>query len=145
MIARIPNSVEAVVLEFALARIGACVAPLPMPWREHELDFVAGQTQAAALITVREHQGFEHLALARSLQERHPCIRQMLLLGTAAEGTVSLSERWDNPLTGKVLKNVLRKQGGSGGVSGGRFHEAKRPPRHLRARRESNRKRRSPW
>jgi non-ribosomal peptide synthetase component E (peptide arylation enzyme) len=98
VIAQIPNSVEAVVLEFALARIGACVVPLPMPWREHELDFVLGQTEAAALVTVKEHGGFDFLAMARSLQARHPSIRQVLLLGDPAEGADSLRQRWDNPI-----------------------------------------------
>jgi acyl-CoA synthetase (AMP-forming)/AMP-acid ligase II len=104
VIAQIPNSVEAVVMEFALARIGACVVPLPMPWREHELDFVLDQTEAPALITVPEYGGFNFLAMARNLQTRHPTIRQILLLGDnpagreGAAGAVSLSERWDNPI-----------------------------------------------
>jgi non-ribosomal peptide synthetase component E (peptide arylation enzyme) len=98
VIAQIPNSVEAVVIEFALARIGACVVPLPMPWREHELDFVIEQTESPALITVKEYGGLNFLAMARSLQGRHPSIRQILLLGEAGEGAVSLTERWDNPI-----------------------------------------------
>ncbi len=98
VIAQIPNSVEAVVIEFALARIGACVVPLPMPWREHELDFVVSQTEASALITVAEYQGFDHLAMAKNLQTRHASVRRIMLLGAPADGAVSLTDRWDNPI-----------------------------------------------
>ena len=107
VIAQIPNSVEAVVIEFALARIGACVVPLPMPWREHELDFVVSQTEAPALITVKEYQGFNHLGMARSLQSRHPNIRQILLLGEPIEGAVSLTERWGNPIEEQYPEEYL--------------------------------------
>ncbi len=107
VIAQIPNSVEAVVIEFALARIGACVVPLPMPWREHELDFVVSQTEAAALITGSDYQGFDHLAMARSLQSRHASLRQILLLGGTAAGTTSLSERWDNPIEEQYPEEYL--------------------------------------
>ncbi len=107
VVAQIPNSVEAVVLEFALARIGACVVPLPMPWREHELDFVLDQTEAPALITVKELGGFDHLAMAKGLQARHPHLRQILLLGPAAEGTASLSERWENPIEEQYPEEYL--------------------------------------
>jgi len=107
VIAQIPNSVEAVVIEFALARIGACVVPLPMPWREHELDFVVSQTEAPALITVKEYQGFNHLQMARSLQARHPHLRQIFLLGEPAQGAVSLSERWGNAIEEQYPEEYL--------------------------------------
>jgi non-ribosomal peptide synthetase component E (peptide arylation enzyme) len=107
VIAQIPNSVEAVVIEFALARIGACVVPLPMPWREHELDFVVGQTEAPALITVKDYQGFDHLSMARNLQTRHPSVRQILLLGEPAEGAVSLTERWGIPIEERYPEEYL--------------------------------------
>lgn len=78
-----------------------------MPWREHELDFVVDQTQAAALVTVNEYQGSNHLALAKKLQAKHANLRQILLLGDPAEGAISLSERWDNPIEEQYPEEYL--------------------------------------
>jgi acyl-CoA synthetase (AMP-forming)/AMP-acid ligase II len=45
--------------------------------------------------------------MAKSLQAKHPKLRQILLLGEPAEGTVSLSERWDNPIEEKHPADYL--------------------------------------
>ena len=105
-----PNSIEAVVTEFALARIGACVVPVPMQWREHELDYVIRQTETPAVIIPAEYKGFDYAAMLRDSQTRHPSFKHIIALGASPPpGTVSFEEMSENDLERRYTSGYLDK------------------------------------
>ncbi len=109
VVAQIPNCVEAVVVELALARIGACVVPLALQWREHELDFVLAQTEAPAVIVRNEYHGFSHAEMMKGLQSKHSKLKYVVSLGGDTPGTVSFEKMWENRLEEKYAADYLDK------------------------------------
>jgi len=110
VVTQIPNCVEAIVAEFALARIGACVVPLAMQWREHELNYVLGQTESPAVIVAKEYAGFNYVNMMKGLQSKHARLKNIIVLGEdVPEGTVSCKKLWDNKLEGKYDADYLDK------------------------------------
>ncbi len=102
VITQLPNCVEAVITEFALGRIGACVVPLAMQWREHEIGFVLEQANSPVIITYSHPEAFDHAGLALRLKKRHPMLRHVVIVGeTVPPGCISFAEMWDNPLEEK--------------------------------------------
>ena len=69
ILAQLPNTVDAVLLFLACARIGAILSPVAMPYRRHELEFIAGQLTPRFFVTVDSFAGFDHAALASSLAQ----------------------------------------------------------------------------
>jgi len=102
VVTQIPNCVEAIVIEMALARIGACVVPLPMQWREHELNYVLRQTEAPAVIVAKEYAKFNYADMMKGLKKSHAYLKHIIVLGDdVPEGTVSFKKMWDNKLEDK--------------------------------------------
>ena len=64
---QLPNTVDAVVVFLACARLGLIVTPVVMQYREHELGFILDQTRPRAFVTVTRFAGTDHEALARRL------------------------------------------------------------------------------
>ncbi|MCP4352005.1 MAG: acyl--CoA ligase [Desulfobacterales bacterium] len=77
---QLPNSWELAMLYFAIAKTGAVVSPAPMLWREAELGYVAGLTEATLFITIEEFNNFSHKELAHSLQSKYPSLKKTLML-----------------------------------------------------------------
>ena len=77
---QLPNCWELAMLYLAISRTGAFTSPTPVLWREAELDYIAGVTQAKALITVNTFNNFDHMAQAKALQLKHPEMADVLSL-----------------------------------------------------------------
>ena len=81
VVVHLPNVPEFLVLCFALFRIGA-LPVLAMPaHREHEIRYLCEFSQAVAYVTPPAFGRFDCLALARSLRESIPALRQVLVAG----------------------------------------------------------------
>ena len=110
VVTQIPNCVEAIITEMALARIGACVVPLAMQWREHELNYVLGQTESPAVIIAKEYANFNYVNMMKRLQDKHPKLKNVIALGDdVPEGAVSFKKLWDNKLEEKYAADYLDK------------------------------------
>ncbi len=108
VVTQVPNCVEAIITEFALARIGACVVPLAMQWREHELNYVLGQTESPAVVVAKEYANFNYVNMMKKLQNGHPRLRHLIVLGDdVPEGTVSYRKLWENKLEKNVAADYL--------------------------------------
>ncbi|MGI5195771.1 (2,3-dihydroxybenzoyl)adenylate synthase [Streptomyces sp. CA-288835] len=87
VLVHLPNIAEFVPLCFALFRLGAVpVLALP-PHRETEIVSLARLSGAVAYVTPDEHAGFDHRPLARALREQVPAVREVIVVGDAAEFT----------------------------------------------------------
>ena len=63
----LPNTVDAVIVFLACARLGLIITPVVMQYREHELGYIMAQTEPRAFITVPSFAGFDHGAQAARL------------------------------------------------------------------------------
>lgn len=77
---QIPNCWELAMLYLAITRSGATISPMPMQWRASEYEFIAGMTEAVAIITVEAFGGFKHKEMAEKVQAKHPSIKHILTL-----------------------------------------------------------------
>lgn len=68
VLVQLPNCWELAMLYLAIARAGAIISPVPMPWRSRELGYAAELTAAKALVTVDTFHGFGHMAMAKEIQ-----------------------------------------------------------------------------
>ncbi|MCD6153173.1 MAG: acyl--CoA ligase [Syntrophobacterales bacterium] len=110
VVTQIPNCVEAIITEMALARIGACIVPLAMQWREHELNYVIRQTEAPAVIMAKEYGKFNYADYAKSLQSQNSCLKHIILMGDDLPGeTLSFQKMWENKLEEKYPTDYLDK------------------------------------
>ncbi len=80
--AQLPNTVDAVILFLACARIGLILTPVVMQYREHELGYILDQTEPRAFVTVLQFAGYDHAAMADRLARSRPAM-QILVLNAA--------------------------------------------------------------
>lgn len=64
---QLPNTVDAVILFLAAARLGLIVSPVVMQYRGHELAHILSATEPAAFVTLPEFAGHDHAAMAAGL------------------------------------------------------------------------------
>jgi non-ribosomal peptide synthetase component E (peptide arylation enzyme) len=69
---QIPNSVLIPALHSAINRVGAVFVPVPEMWRAAEVEAVVRGSRASVLLVPDGGGGFDHLAMARSIQESLP-------------------------------------------------------------------------
>lgn len=74
---QMPNCWELAMLYLAICKAGAIISPAAMQWRSKDLSYVAGLTEAKALITVESFHGFDHLSLAKEVQQKNPSIKNI--------------------------------------------------------------------
>ncbi len=77
---QLPNCWELAMLYLAVSRAGALISPMPMQWRQTEIEYIAGLTEARAFITVEEFSGFKHREMVEKLQTKHPSIKNIITL-----------------------------------------------------------------
>ena len=89
LMAQMPNGVEQYVVYLACARLGVIVSPVPVQYREHELDHILELTQAVAVATFERigpaDKGHATAGMWRGLQGRHAALRHVLAWGGGIE------------------------------------------------------------
>jgi len=111
VLVQIPNSIEFCLINLALARIGAVMVPVVMPWREHELGHVLELTQCVAAIVPGQYNRFNYAEMMLNLQDKHHALKQIILYGEDAsrEKTVSLSSLLENRLEEKYPNDHMNQ------------------------------------
>jgi non-ribosomal peptide synthetase component E (peptide arylation enzyme) len=94
---QLPNCWELAMLYLAITRAGALISPLPMQWRQSELEFIAKMTDARAIITIGEFSGFKHKEMAKNIQTKFPSIKDIITL-------LEIKEMTKGNVTGKLDK-----------------------------------------
>jgi acyl-CoA synthetase (AMP-forming)/AMP-acid ligase II len=91
----LPNCVEQFIVYLACARLGVVVTPVPVQYREHELEHILTLTEAVAVFTFTHigRPGHCHMSAAMfcGLQAHHAALRRVLAWGDdAPDGVVHL-------------------------------------------------------
>jgi cyclohexanecarboxylate-CoA ligase len=77
---QLPNWWEFAVIALAAFRVGAVVNPLMPIFREHELGYMLDFAETRLLIVPKLFRGFDHEAMAHSLQPRLPKLRHVIVV-----------------------------------------------------------------
>ena len=115
VVVMLPNCVEQFVLYLACLRLGVVVTPVPVQYREHELDHILALTGAMAVFTFSHigRPGHKHMAGAMfgALRTRHPALKTVLAWGDAeVAGVVHLGNTPAPPLTEQQRRRVAQAE-----------------------------------
>ena len=77
---QLPNCVELPAVYLACLRLGIVVTPVPVQYREHELEHILGITQPRAIVTAARILHHDHAAMMRGLAARHPSVHTVLAI-----------------------------------------------------------------
>ncbi|HEX6362380.1 MAG TPA: cyclohexanecarboxylate-CoA ligase, partial [Albitalea sp.] len=77
---QLPNGWQFSVLYLACSRIGAVLNPLMHIFRERELSFMLRHSEAKVLVVPKVFRGFDHAAMARTLQSTLPTLRRVVVV-----------------------------------------------------------------
>jgi acyl-CoA synthetase (AMP-forming)/AMP-acid ligase II len=99
VLAQMPNTIEQFVLYLSCARLGLVLSPVPIQYREHELEHILSLTQARAVVTFTQigSPGKAHASAAMwlRLQQAHPHMSQVLCWGPGApQGACPIEASW---------------------------------------------------
>jgi 2,3-dihydroxybenzoate-AMP ligase len=124
VIVHLPNIPEFISVVFGLFRAGMLPVYALPAHRITEVEHFAANAPATAYITVDEHAGFDYRTLARTLQEKLPAVRKVIVVGDGQEFTSlaqveTLGKDKDVPATISNPSDVafLQISGGSTGLS----------------------------
>ncbi len=78
---QLPNWWQFSVLYLACSRIGAVLNPMMHIFRERELSFMLKHGEAKVLVVPKLFRGFDHEAMARSLQPSLPHLQRIVVVG----------------------------------------------------------------
>ncbi|GAB3760684.1 hypothetical protein GCM10028796_09690 [Ramlibacter monticola] len=95
---QLPNWWQFSVAYLACSRIGAVLNPLMHIFRERELAFMLGHSEAKVLIVPKVFRGFDHEAMARALQSTLPALRRVVVVdgeGPDAFETLLSGPAWE--------------------------------------------------
>ena len=84
ILVQLPNTVDAVILFLAAARLGLIITPVVMQYRDHELAHIIGRTRPRAIVTIPAFAAHDHLAMARRLAPDTPVFTPPDLAGDPA-------------------------------------------------------------
>jgi fatty-acyl-CoA synthase len=79
------NVPEWIVLQFALAKIGAVLVTVNTALRTHEIDYLLRQSEAATLVTIRGFKNLDYLGMLRELG-RIDTLKRVILIGDRSAG-----------------------------------------------------------
>lgn len=89
---QVPNSVEIVIAFLAVMKIGAIISPVPIQYREHELEQVLNHSGASAMITMTNIRGREVAKIMNQLKDELPKMKTVFAWGASVpEDVVSLN------------------------------------------------------
>lgn len=93
VVVQLPNSVDQFTIYLACARLGIIVSPVPAQYRQHEIAYAVGATEAKALITTERIGRFAHAEMMAGLRASCPTIKHVLSYGSELpEGVIALDK-----------------------------------------------------
>ena len=90
------NRPEWLLIDFALAILGATLVPISTWSRARELEYVLSHCDATTFITIDRFLGTDYLAMLAGIRGRIPSLRSVITVGDApGAGVTSLASLWD--------------------------------------------------
>jgi cyclohexanecarboxylate-CoA ligase len=112
---QLPNMLEFVAISLAAMRIGAVCEPLMPIFREHELEFMLGESGARVLIVPRAFRGHDHAAMAGRLCEGSPTLEHVVVLDDVSLHTAEVATAGPGP---RMTAQLLFTSGSTGEPKG---------------------------
>ena len=116
LLTQMPNCVEQFVVYLSCARLGLVLSPVPIQFREHELDHVLQLTQARAVVTFSQigtpGKAHDSAAMWLQLQRQHPQLGQVLCWGPQVPaGCQDIEALWPKvgPEAGPAVRDRLKR------------------------------------
>jgi 2,3-dihydroxybenzoate---[aryl-carrier protein] ligase len=81
VVVQMPNLPEFVILYFAMLKIGVLPIMAVPAHRAAEIDYFIGHADAAGYVIASRYRNFDYLALAHEQRQRHPSLRNVLVVG----------------------------------------------------------------
>ena len=85
IVVQLPNTIELIMIYMAITRVGAIFAPMPVQWRNSELEYIAGLTEARMMITVEQFGRFNHVEMIQKCQANLPHLANIITLDKVRE------------------------------------------------------------
>jgi cyclohexanecarboxylate-CoA ligase len=107
----LPNRLEAVVLFYAAARLGAVFNPVAPIYGARELRFILRQAESVVLVVVDRFRGADLVGLAQRLRPDLPALREVVVIGEPTAGTTdwrALATATPGPLPDAVDPNAIQ-------------------------------------
>jgi cyclohexanecarboxylate-CoA ligase len=83
---QLPNWNEFALVAVAVSRLGAIITPIPPPFRETELRFILGITEARALVLPGVFRNFDHASMIGELRRAAPALEAIFVCRGEAAG-----------------------------------------------------------
>lgn len=96
VVVQLPNIAELTIAYLACLRLGIIVSPAPVQYREHELGYIIGKTDAVAAITADRIGKQRHGEMLAGLKATQPTLKTVFVLGaTCPPGALDLEPLMD--------------------------------------------------
>lgn len=110
VVVQLPNGIEQFVVYLACASLGIVVSPVPIQYREHELEHVLRHTQATTAVTCARIGRHAHAQMFSQLRPRHAALRVVLAFGEALPaGVIALAPLMAAQSDAPALTDHLRR------------------------------------
>lgn len=119
LVVQLPNTVDAVIIFLAAARIGLIISPVVMQYREHEIRYIIEKIEPAAFVTIPRFGGFDHDKLGHNLTDAL-ADTQLITLNDSGETALDLHfvdvatvehYRQENPLDAAEILTICWTSG----------------------------------
>lgn len=115
---QLPNCVELPAIYLACLKLGLIVTPVPVQYREHELEHILGLTKPRAILTAARILHHGHAQMMREMAGRHPSVKQVLAIDELAPiasdaGRIARHER-DHPVNANEVFTICWTSGTEG-------------------------------
>lgn len=79
VVVQLPNWSEFAVAYLAITRIGGVIVPTMPIYRQNEISYIVGVTDAVAAITAGTFRGFDYAAMFRAVADENPTLKTVLI------------------------------------------------------------------
>lgn len=88
VVVQLPNIVDLVAIYLACSRLGVIVSPVPIQYRENELNYIVESVEARAIITATRIGQYAHAEMARRIKAENSSVEFVLSFGDKLDGVL---------------------------------------------------------